>query len=193
MPACKTPARSEPLEGGDWYGIYELSGGRFLYADESDYIEDDYDDYDDEPNEYDGIVGAVYYDIYTRNGGGDGGWMGYDGDGTWGDLIDFVSASGQGKVGRRISRSVPDELRRMLEDGADPKDVYAFCGVSASRRSASKPKAKAPAKKTTAKKTTAKKPASRSTKTKTAPKATTTKKAPAKKPAQKKSAPRKRV
>ena len=91
------------------------------------------------------LVGAVYYAIYDDSGEIDGGWFGYDEDGTWKDFVRFVSEAHHAKVGKRIYPGGGDgfyDIVSMLEDGTDADEIYEECGVPASRSVRSKPKAK---------------------------------------------------
>lgn len=130
----KQTPRPGTLWNDNWRGIYELNDGRFLMADEStDFFEEDF-----------ALVGAVYYAIYDESGRVDGGWFGFDEDGTWNDFVDFVYMNHHVNVGRRIYPGNGDEfgyITMMLDAGTPADEIYGLCGVSASKSLRSKSKA----------------------------------------------------
>ena len=133
----KQTPRAGTLWKEPWTGIYEMDDGTFLMADEStEFSDEDF-----------ALVGAVYYAIYDDSGEIDGGWFGYDEDGTWKDFVRFVSEAHHAKVGKCIYPGGGDgfyDIVSMLEDGTDADEIYEECGVPASRSVRSKPKSGKP-------------------------------------------------
>lgn len=126
------PHPRNALSDEDWTGVYELDDGRFLMADVSeDYNTEDFS-----------VLGAVYYNIYDDDGEVDGGWLGYDESGTWEDFVGFVRSGNGPRIVRCIKRGADDgfyDVVDMLEEGAEPDEIFEECGVrprSASRKPA---------------------------------------------------------
>ena len=132
--------RPGTLWGDNWQGIYELSDGRFLMADNSEEFTDE--DF--------AVVGAIYYSIYDESGEVDGGWYGYDEDAKWSDFKRFVSRGNGPTIGRCIWKGSVDgfyDVVDMLEDGSPAEEVYEVCGVkprSAPKKGSRGSKTKAP-------------------------------------------------